>query len=148
MGDKKILAFSPDELTQWQRDGFVIRENIFTPEDNDCIYVISGSHRRAIVGHDELEVSRQSEFRLARDVDDREGVPVPVPSGGVIWFHCHRLHKSTDNHSTRYLIRRSYVAHYLREQAEWINFGRSGRRGQPIMRIRGETLPDRVHEVE
>jgi len=115
-------------------------------EENGCLYVIPGSHRRAIVEHDALEGSQQSEFRLARDVDDREGIPVPVSPGGVIWFHSHLLHKSTDNHSSRF--RRSYVAHYLSAQAEWMNPDRSARRGQPIMWIRGETFPDRVHEVE
>ena len=58
----------------------------------------------------------------------------------------HLLHKSTDNHSSRF--RRSYVAHYLSAQAEWMSADRSGRRGQPIMWIRGETFADKVHEVE
>ena len=84
-------------------------------EGNGCLYVIPGSHRRAIVEHDELGGSQQSEFRLARDVDDRGGIPVPVSPGGVILFHSHLLHKSTDNHSSGF--RRSYVAHYLSAQA-------------------------------
>jgi phytanoyl-CoA hydroxylase len=115
-------------------------------EENGCLYVIPGSHRRAIVEHDALEGSQQSEFRLARNVDDGKGIPVPVSPGGVIWFHSHLLHKSTDNHSSRF--RRSYVAHYLSAQAEWMNPDPSARRGQPIMWIRGETFPDKVHEVE
>ncbi len=31
------FALSPDELTQWQRDGFIVRENVFTPEENDAL---------------------------------------------------------------------------------------------------------------
>lgn len=115
-------------------------------EENGCLYVIPGSHRRDIVEHDELAGSQQSEFRLARGVDDAEGIAVPAPPGAVIWFHSHLLHKSTDNHSARF--RRSYVAHYLSAQAEWMNPDRSARRGQPIMWIRGQTYPDKVHEVE
>ena len=46
------------------------------------------------------------EFKLARGVSDDDGVAVEVPPGGVVWFHSHLLHKSTDNHSLRF--RRSY----------------------------------------
>ena len=72
-------------------------------------------------------------------VDDREGIPVVghVPQSSFA--------QEQDNHSSRF--RRSYVAHYLSAQAEWMNPDPTARRGQPIMWIRGETFPDRVHEM-
>jgi phytanoyl-CoA hydroxylase len=113
--------------------------------ENGCLYVIPGSHQRTIVEHDDIEGSQQSEFKLARNTRDEDGIPVEVPPGAVIWFHSHLLHKSTDNHSQRF--RRSYVAHYLSAQAEWMNPEKPGR-GQPIMSIRGQTFPGKVQEVE
>ena len=54
-------------------------------EENSCLYVILGSHRRAIVGHDEIEGLQRSKFRLARNFDDGKGISVPIPLGGVIY---------------------------------------------------------------
>jgi phytanoyl-CoA hydroxylase len=113
-------------------------------EDNGCLYVIPGSHKKEISEHDDLEGSQQTEFKLARGVDDEEGVPVEVDPGSVIWFHSHLLHKSTDNHSQRF--RRSYVSHYLSAQAEWRNPDRTGG-GMPIMWVRGETFEGKVQEA-
>ena len=114
--------------------------------DNGCLYVVPGSHKSDIFEHDDLEGSQQTEFKLARGVRDADGVAVEVPPGGVIWFHSHLLHKSTDNHSQRF--RRCYVSHYLSAHAEWARPGARERRHQkPIMWIRGETFPGKVHEV-
>lgn len=113
--------------------------------ENGCLYVIPGSHQQAISEHDDIEGSQQNEFKLARNARDKDGIPVEVPPGAVIWFHSHLLHKSTDNHSQRF--RRSYVAHYLSAQAEWMNPEKPGR-GQPIMAIRGQTFAGKVQEVE
>ena len=100
-----------------------------------------------IFEHDDLEGSQQREFKLARGACDEDGVAVEAPPGAVIWFHSHLLHKSTDNHSLRF--RRSYVIHYLSAQAEWAHPGAlNSRDRQPVMWIRGETFPDKVHEVE
>ena len=100
-----------------------------------------GSHKWDIFQHDALEGSQQREFKMAQGVRDEDGVALEVPPGAVIWFHSHLLHKSMDNHSLRF--RRSFVSHYLSAQAEWAN----GRKGQPVMWVRGETFPDKVHEV-
>ena len=112
-------------------------------EENGCLYVIPGSHRKEISEHDDLEGSQQQEFKLARGVNDDEGVPVETDPGSVIWFHSHLLHKSTDNHSQRF--RRSYVSHYLSARAEW-QPEKAGS-GQPIMWARGETFEGCVQEV-
>ena len=142
----------------WHQDMFYFRQRFKTdttvgtwtaidPADreNGCLYVIPGSHKRDIFEHDDQEGSQQSEFKLARGVSNEDGVAVEVPPGGVIWFHSHLLHKSTDNHSQRF--RRSYVAHYLSARAQWSN-PEKARQGQPVMWIRGKTYPDKVHEVK
>ncbi|MDP6119158.1 MAG: phytanoyl-CoA dioxygenase family protein [Planctomycetota bacterium] len=143
----------------WHQDKFYFRRR-FTTEttvgtwtaidpadrDNGCLYVIPGSHKWDIREHDDLDGSQQKEFKLARGVRDEDGVPVEIPPGAVIWFHSHLLHKSTDNHSQRF--RRCYVIHYLSAQAEWADPGLAGRRGQPVMWIRGRTFPGKVCEVE
>lgn len=113
-------------------------------EENGCLYVIPGSHRREIAVHDELEGSQQTEFKLARNARDEDGVPVEADPGSVIWFHSHLLHKSTDNHSDRF--RRSYVSHYLSARAEWVDPAKAGN-GQPVMWVRGRTHPGCVEEV-
>ena len=144
----------------WHQDKFYFRNRFNTettvgtwtaidPADreNGCLYVVPGSHKSDIFEHDDLEGSQQQEFKLARGVRDADGVAVEVPPGAVIWFHSHLLHKSTDNHSLRF--RRSYVVHYLSAQAEWTRPGAlNNRKRQPVMWIRGETFPDKVHEVE
>ena len=112
--------------------------------DNGCLYVIPGSHKRAISEHDDIAGSQQNEFKLARDARDEDGIAVEVLPGAVIWFHSHLLHKSTDNHSRRF--RRSYVSHYLSARAEWADADKIGK-GQPVMWIRGQTFPGKVHEV-
>ena len=112
--------------------------------DNGCLYVIPGSHKRAISEHDDIAGSQQNEFKLARDARDEDGIAVEVPPGAVIWFHSHLLHKSTYNHSRRF--RRSYVSHYLSARAEWADADKIGK-GQPVMWIRGQTFPGKVHEV-
>lgn len=142
----------------WHQDKFYFGKRFRTPttvgtwtaidaadRDNGCLYVIPGSHRRAIVEHDDLDGSHQQEFKLARNTRDEDGVAVEVAPGAVIWFHSHLLHKSTDNHSARF--RRAYVSHYLSAQAEWVNPERKTGSGQPIMWIRGQTYEGKVREV-
>jgi len=141
----------------WHQDKFYFRRRFETEttigtwtaidaadRENGCLYVIPGSHKWDILRHDDLEGSQQREFKLARGVRDEDGVAVEVPPGAVIWFHSHLLHKSMDNHSLRF--RRCYVSHYLSAQAKWAQSTSTG--GQPIMWIRGETFPDKVHEVQ
>jgi len=112
--------------------------------ENGCLYVIPGSHKQAIAEHDDIEGSQQTEFKLARNARDEDGIAVEVPPGAVLWFHSHLLHKSTNNHSQRF--RRSYVSHYLSAQVEWLDPEKAGK-GQPVMWVRGRTFPGKVREV-
>ena len=144
----------------WHQDKFYFRNRFKTEttvgtwtaidaadRENGCLYVIPGSHKWDIFQHDDLEGSQQREFKFARGARDEDGIAVEIPPGAVIWFHSHLLHKSTDNHSLRF--RRSYVIHYLTAQAEWARpEARNSRHRQPVVWIRGQTYPDKVHEVE
>lgn len=142
----------------WHQDKFYFRSRFQTEttigtwtaidaadQGNGCLYVIPGSHKKDIFQHHDLEGSQQREFKLAHGVCNEDGVPVEIPPGGVIWFHSHLLHKSTDNHSQRF--RRSYIAHYLSAQAKWSSPEHEGR-GQAVMWIRGRTYPSKVHQVK
>ncbi|MCY4483581.1 MAG: phytanoyl-CoA dioxygenase family protein [Spirochaetaceae bacterium] len=142
----------------WHQDKFYFRQRFVTDttvgtwtaidaadRGNGCLYVIPGSHLGPVVEHDELEGSQQSEFKLARNTHNEEGVALEAEPGAVTWFHSHLLHKSTDNHSGRF--RRSYVSHYLSAQAEWASPERSAG-AQRIMWVRGTTFAGKVTEVQ
>ncbi|MDE0227355.1 MAG: phytanoyl-CoA dioxygenase family protein [Spirochaetaceae bacterium] len=142
----------------WHQDKFYFRQRFVTEttvgtwtavdaadRGNGCLYVIPGSHLGPVVEHDELEGSQQSEFKLARNARNEDGVALEVEPGAVIWFHSHLLHKSTDNHSGRF--RRSFVSHYLSAQAEWVSPERAAQARQ-IMWVRGTTFPGKVTETQ
>lgn len=142
----------------WHQDMFYFRQRFVTEttvgtwtaidaadRGNGCLYVIPGSHLGPVVAHDELEGSQQSEFKLARNARNEDGVALEAEPGAVIWFHSHLLHKSTDNHSGRF--RRSYVSHYLSAQAEWAS-PESSAGTQRIMWVRGTTFAGKVTEVQ
>ena len=136
----------------WHQDKYYFSKNFVTDTtvgtwqaideatvDNGCLWVIPGSHRRRIAEHDRQTGAQQSEFLLARNTDDRQGIAVEMKPGSVLWFHSHLLHKSIDNHSTAF--RRCYVAHYLSARARYVT---PGKVGQPVMWVRGQTYPDCV----
>ena len=113
-------------------------------KDNGCLYVIPGSHKYGILAHEDLEGSQQSEFKIARDARDEDGVAVEVPPGAVVWFNNQLLHKSTDNHSGRF--RRANVAHYISAKAERIP-NKNVKNIRPVMWIRGKTYPNKMDPV-
>ena len=112
--------------------------------DNGCLYVIPGSHKYGILAHEDLEGSQQTEFKIARDARDEDGVAVEVPPGAVVWFNNQLLHKSTDNHSGRF--RRANVAHYISAKAERIPI-KNVKNIRPVMWIRGKTYPKKMDPV-
>ena len=95
--------------------------------------------------HNELEGSQQGEFRQAEGARDEDGIPIEVPAGSVIWFNSQVLHKSTDNHSSRF--RRANVAHYINAKAEWTR-PQAVNKKRPPMWIRGKTYPGMGDEVQ
>ena len=114
-------------------------------EENGCLYVIPGSHKHGVKDHNELEGSQQGEFRQAEGARDEDGIPIEVPAGSVIWFNSQVLHKSTDNHSSRF--RRANVAHYINAKAEWTR-PEAVNKKRPPMWIRGKTYPGMGDEVQ
>ena len=112
--------------------------------DNGCLYVIPGSHKYGILAHEDLEGSQQTEFKIARDARDEDGVAVEVPPGAVVWFNNQLLHKSTDNHSGRF--RRANVAHYISAKAERIPI-KNVKNIRPVMWIRGKTYPKKMDPI-
>ena len=112
--------------------------------DNGCLYVIPGSHKDGILKHEDLEGSQQSEFKIARDAKDEDGIAVEVPPGAVVWFNNQLLHKSTDNHSLRF--RRCNVAHYISAKAERIP-KKDGKNIRPVMWVTGKTYSEKMEPV-
>ena len=113
-------------------------------KENGCLYVIPGSHKYGILAHEDLEGSQQSEFKIARDAKDEDGVPVEVPPGAVVWFNNQLLHKSTDNHSLRF--RRCNVAHYISGNAERVP-KKNRKNTRPVMWVRGDTYAKKMEPV-
>ena len=113
-------------------------------KENGCLYVIPGSHKYGILKHEDLEGSQQSEFKIARDARDEDGVAVEVPPGGVVWFNNQLLHKSTDNHSGRF--RRCNVAHYISAKAERVPI-KNVKNRRPVMWVRGDTYCEKMEPV-
>lgn len=112
--------------------------------DNGCLYVIPGSHKYGILAHEDLEGAQQSEFKIAREARDEDGVAVEVPPGAVVWFNNQLLHKSTDNHSLRF--RRCNVAHYISGNAERIPI-KNVKNRRPVMWVRGNTYSEKMEPV-
>ena len=112
--------------------------------DNGCLYVIPGSHTYGILVHEDLEGSQQSEFKIAREARDEEGVAVEAPPGAVVWFNNQLLHKSTDNHSERF--RRCNVAHYISANAERVP-KKNVKNMRPVMWVRGDTHSEKMEPV-
>ena len=113
-------------------------------KDNGCLYVIPGSHKYGVLEHEDLDGSQQSEFKIARDAKDEDGVAVEVSPGAVVWFNNQLLHKSTDNHSLRF--RRCNVAHYISANAERIP-KKDRKNVRPVMWVRGDTYSEKMEPV-
>jgi len=62
-------------------------------EENGCLLLVPGSHKQG------QRYWSQEERPVALDVDDRDGVPMPMKAGECLFFHCHMLHKSQANRS-------------------------------------------------
>ncbi|MYF98646.1 phytanoyl-CoA dioxygenase family protein [Candidatus Poribacteria bacterium] len=114
-------------------------------KENGCLYVIPGSHKYGVRDHKELEGSQQGEFKQAEGARDEDGVAVEIPAGAVIWFNSQVLHKSTDNHSSRF--RRANIAHYMRADGEWTR-PEAVNEKRPPMWIRGKIFPAMGNEVQ
>ena len=112
--------------------------------DNGCLWVIPGSHKWDILTHDELEGPQQTEFKKARVPKNKQGIPVVIPKGSVIFFHSNLLHKSTDNLTNTF--RRCFVTHVIRGDAEYAdNVSDEVRQVLIVNQMHGQTQPGKIH---
>lgn len=86
-------------------------------EENGCLWVIPGSHKRGLIGHD---AERESE-RVARIEDAERAAPVLMRAGECLVFHGSLLHMSKGNHANK--IRRAYFFRYADADAVEVKTG-------------------------
>ena len=39
--ERKGFRLSPDELAQWERNGYIVRQNVFMAEENDALHHVA-----------------------------------------------------------------------------------------------------------
>ena len=81
--------------------------------DNGCLWMVPGSHQDGIL---KCVQNKGTLDRLYTDMELYEGeapVPVEVPAGSVIFFHCHVIHGSMGNKTNE--SRRAMVITYQPE---------------------------------
>ena len=82
--------------------------------ENGCLWVIPGSHKRGILWPQkptedpEFDCAAESQF----DHEDKQGVPVEVKRGSVVFFNGYLLHRSLTNRA-KSGFRRVLVNHYM-----------------------------------
>lgn len=98
-------------------------------EDNGCLWVVPGSHRDGVirrrVDYDGDQFGDADTIGLT-DAEEAAAVPVPVPSGGVLFFDGHLLHASNRN-TTSSRTRVALVHHVMSAESmlPWDNGGRT-----------------------
>jgi len=102
-------------------------------QQNGCLRVVPGSHRRGLVSHEEGGYFRGK----VHGVDEAEAVPIEVPSGSVLFLHCLTLHASARNESK--LPRRTFLPAYRAADSFPVYFGPHAAHNEPgIQLLRGE----------
>jgi ectoine hydroxylase-related dioxygenase (phytanoyl-CoA dioxygenase family) len=102
-------------------------------QQNGCLRVVPGSHRRGLVSHEEGGYFRGK----AQDVEEAQAVPIEVPSGSVLFLHCLTLHASARNEST--LPRRTFLPAYRAADSFPLYFGPHAAHNEPgIQLLRGQ----------
>lgn len=86
--------------------------------ENGCLWVIPGTHKLGLLPHGAVKNLEEHESWT----DETEGadlskqIPVIMEKGDILFFHELLIHSSNKNRSTN-RWRRSYVCHYIREDA-------------------------------
>lgn len=101
--------------------------------ENGCLYVLPGSHKRGVLfpqkPHGKPEEFDSSEESFG--FDDRDEIPVEIPSGSVVFFNGYLLHRSRRNKSKGY--RRAIVNHYM-SASSLLPWGQDAQ-GVPVARM-------------
>jgi ectoine hydroxylase-related dioxygenase (phytanoyl-CoA dioxygenase family) len=79
-------------------------------EDNGCLRVVRGSHRKGLLPGMEGKGALGPLFTDPRAFDESQQVPAEVPAGSLIFFSPHTVHGSKPNVSG--LMRRAFVLTY------------------------------------
>lgn len=88
-------------------------------EENGCLYVIPGSHKLGLLPHGAVKNLDEHEHwtEETEGVDTSRQIPVVMEKGDILFFSELLIHSSSKNRS-KDRWRRSYVCHYIREDAE------------------------------
>lgn len=79
-------------------------------EENGCLRVVRGSHRRGILPGGAGPERLAPLYTDAGSFDEAEQVPAVMPAGSLLFFHAHAVHGSSPNRSAR--PRRALVLTY------------------------------------
>ena len=109
-------AWHQDEIYIPTRDRSLIGAWIALDEatiENGCLWVIPGSHKTGYL-YPQHSHNNNEEFDYGSEsfgFDESQEIAVEVPSGSVVFFNGHLLHRSRKNRSNVY--RRVLVNHYM-----------------------------------
>lgn len=101
--------------------------------ENGCLWVLPGTHRPGIL-YPQKPHGKPGEFDASEEsvgFDDRDEIPVEIPSGSVVFFNGYLLHRSRVNRSKGY--RRAIVNHYM-SAASLLPWGQDAQ-GVPVARM-------------
>ncbi|RAP75092.1 phytanoyl-CoA dioxygenase family protein [Paenibacillus montanisoli] len=87
-------------------------------EENGCLWVIPKSHKLGLLPHGAVKNLNEHEpwTHETEGIDLKQEIPVVMEKGDILFFHELLIHSSCRNRSTD-RWRRSYVCHYIREDA-------------------------------
>ncbi|MCJ8012727.1 phytanoyl-CoA dioxygenase family protein [Paenibacillus sp. KQZ6P-2] len=87
-------------------------------EENGCLWVIPGTHKLGLLPHGKVKNLDEHEQWTdeTEGVDLSKEIPVIMEKGDILFFHELLIHSSNRNRSVD-RWRRSYVCHYIREDA-------------------------------
>jgi len=104
-------------------------------QDNGCIWVLPGSHRKGVFSH--KKAGRYFRSGIEAFGSERAAVPAPVRKGEILLFHSLTLHRSGPNVTDR--PRRAWIVQYCDSAARHGNTGEAlddrvwiARDGQPV----------------
>jgi phytanoyl-CoA hydroxylase len=86
--------------------------------ENGCLWVIPGTHKLGLLPHGEVKnlAEHESWTDETEGIDLTQEIPVEMEKGDILFFHELLIHSSLRNRS-KDRWRRSYVCHYIRQDA-------------------------------
>jgi ectoine hydroxylase-related dioxygenase (phytanoyl-CoA dioxygenase family) len=121
----KLTAKIPhsDEVCHWHQDDAYYtqksqsdtRMSIWVPlqdanEDNGCLWVVPGSHRRGLQPYENKNYGMCRLSFKEEEMDLSGAIPLPVRAGSIVLFHALLWHSSKGNSTDN--IRRAFIVSY------------------------------------